>query len=504
MAFVQKIKAIWQRVSLIQRALLAAVVLTFAIVSGLLVHWSRQPEMRMLYNQLPPAEASKIAEKLSEKGIQYDLRNRGESIYVPREKVYQLRLDMAKEGLPENDQKGYKIFDKTKIGVSPFVQNVNLKRALQEELAKSIQMIEGVIRARVHIVTPEQTLFTSEGGKTTASVVLRLKPGYRLSTLNTAAITNLVSGSVEQLSAENVTLIDSNGRLLSGGTEDAYAGAGAGTVQDYKERVEQDMVNKVEQMLQTVLGPGRATVRVSAVIDMNSTNIVRERYEPDTKVATREEIQSGSQTKPGSVAKESGEVLPGATKKDETIRTDYVIGKSVEKRVDLPGEIKSLSVAALVDLSAPDANENSGQAAKMKLSDVEQIIRNALGLKNNDSLKVVITKFYRPSEELMEQKIDTWDRYIVLAKQASLGIMAICAFLVLRIFTGAGKKASAKDRSKQLEGAQEQTGLLPAGPESSDPVALRKKVAAALNDNPEQVKQLFHSWLSDKQEELSE
>src|SRR4030042_3027366 len=156
-----------------------------------------------------------FSQKISEKGIAYKIGNGGTTIDVPQEEVSQLRLDMAKAGLPESGQKGYGIFDDEKIGISPFVQSVNLKRALQEELAKSIQMIDGVTHVRIHIVSSEQTLFTSDSGKTTVSVVLRLKPGYRLSPVNIAAITHLVSGSVEGLTAENVTIIDSQGRLLS-------------------------------------------------------------------------------------------------------------------------------------------------------------------------------------------------------------------------------------------------------------------------------------------------
>ena len=215
MNFLQKIRVIWQKINIIQRALLLAVVLTFIIITALLVYWARKPDMRMLYQGLAPEEASKITEKISDKGIVYKLRNGGTSIYVPKEHVYQLRLDMAREGLLSDQQSGYKIFDKEKIGISPFVQNVNLKRALQEELAKSIQMIDGVVHARVHIVSAEQSLFSPGAGNPTASVVIRQNPGYRISALNIAAITNLVASSVEGLSSENVTLIDSQGHLLS-------------------------------------------------------------------------------------------------------------------------------------------------------------------------------------------------------------------------------------------------------------------------------------------------
>jgi flagellar M-ring protein FliF len=268
MELLHKIALVWQKISLIQRALLAAVLVASAIVGSLLVHWARRPDMRMLYQDLTPGEAARITDKIAEKDIAYQLRDGGTTIYVPQERVYQLRLDLAKEGLPAGEQSGYKLFDDEKIGVSPFVQNVNLSRALQDELAKSIQMIDGVAHARVHIVNPEQNQFALEEGRTSASVVLRLNPGYRLSGVKIAAITHMVSGSVKGLKSEDVTVIDSQGNLLSGQNDSTLA-TGAGTVHDYKERVEQGLVKKAEDMLTMVLGPGRATVRVSAVVDMN-------------------------------------------------------------------------------------------------------------------------------------------------------------------------------------------------------------------------------------------
>ena len=500
MSFFQKIGAIWQKVSIVQRALLIAIVLTFVVVGVLLTNWARRPDMRMLYQQLSPEEASKITEKISEKGIVYELRNGGTSIYVPKEKVYQLRLDMAREGLASGEQGGYKIFDNEKIGVSPFVQSVNLKRALQEELAKSIQMIDGVVHARVHMVTPEQTLFTSEAGNTTASVILRLKPGYRLSALNIAAITNLVSGSVEGLSSDNVTVIDSQGRLLSTQSDSTLA-SGAGTVQEYRERVEQNLSDKVEEMLETVLGPGRATVRVSAVIDMNSISTVTEKLEPKG-VATKEEIVSGSETEPGTVSTAGQPAVAGGIKKDETIITEYEVGKTVKQELVLPGQIKSLSVAAFVDLSAADANaapSAGGSALIMELNEVEEIIRNALGLKKTDALKVVNVRFHRPDVASMtDEELTIWPRIMGIARHASLGIMAICALLVLRIFRGAKNKAAQVAPTGQLAGAEGPAGLLPAETGKSEPLVLRKQIASALQSNPAQVKQLFSNWLEEK------
>jgi len=500
MDFIQKIRMIWQKISLVQQALLIAVVLTLIIIISLLVHWARKPDMKMLYQGLDPEEASKITDKISEKGVVYELRNGGSSIYVPKEQVYQLRLDMAREGMPSGQQSGYKIFDKEKIGISPFVQNVNLKRALQDELAKSIQMIDVVVYARVHIVSSEQTLFTPEAGKTSASVVLRLRPGYRISALNVAAITNLVASSTEGLTPDNVTVIDSQGNLLSTQSDQTLAN-GAGTVADYRERIEQNLARKAEDMLTTVLGPGRAVVRVSAIIDMNSVNTITEIYDPTAKAATKEEITSGSETGPGTPAAEGKPPASGSTKKDEKIITEYQVGKTVKQEVILPGKIKTLSVAAFVDLSAADSNEaESGEqsAMIMELSEVEEIIRNALGLKQTDSLKVVQAKFYRPVESIIDEKPSNWPRYMAIIRHASLGVMAICALLVLKIFSSAKKKAMSAVPTEQLAGGEGPMGLLSAESGKSESLMLRRQIDSVLQRNPEQVKQLFASWLEEK------
>jgi len=501
MGFAQKISLVWQKIGLVQRALLVAIVLTFAIVGVLLTHWARRPDLRMLYQELAPGEASEITEKIGEQGIAYELRNGGTSIFVPKEKVYQLRLDMAKEGLPAGQQGGYKIFDNEKIGISPFVQNVNLKRALQEELAKSVQMIDGVVHARIHIVSSEQTLFTSDAGKTTASVVLRLRPGYKLSALNIAAITHMVSGSVEGLATDNVTVIDSQGRLLSSESDQTMA-SGAGTVQDYRERVEQNLEDKVEEMLTTVLGPGRAKVRIHAVVDMNSVNTVTEKYEPKG-VTTKEEITKNSETPSESAPTEGQAAVSGSTKKDETIITEYEVGKTVKQEVILPGDIISLSVAAVVDLSPADANEAGagGQVAKaMDPNDVEKLIENALGLDlaGGDSLKVVDARFHRPTESLLDEELSAGLDFVAIARQASLGIMAICALLVLRIFKGAKKKVKSEGGPAQIAGSEGAAGLLPGTTGGSEPMVLRKQIASALENNPERVRQLFTSWIEEK------
>lgn len=509
MNFFQQLGVIWQNVSLVQKAMLAAIVMTFVIIGALLVHWAGKPDMRVLYSNLDTKEAAKIAEKIGEKSIVYKLANGGTTIYVPKENVSQLRLDMAKDGLPEGGQKGYRLFDNEKIGISPFVQNVNLKRALQDELAKSIQMIEGVVHARVHIVGTEQKLFASETSQTSASVVLRLRAEYRLSALNIAAVTHLVAGSVEGLKAENVTIIDSQGRLLSSESDNVMAG-NAGTVADYRERVEQNLASKVEDMLTAVLGPDRAKVRVSAEIDMTSTSIAKEIFDEGKKVPKKEEIKSESEVEVSKASTEDGSAVPSNTKKGETISTEYAVPKTIRQIVELPGEIKSLTVAAFVDLSPPEKieteqsetgeTEAETEAATepiMAISDVEEIIRKVLGPKlKENGLKVVDVRFNRPAVSLIGHEEAGGLDFIAIARQASLGIMAICALLVLKIFTKTKKKQAATAATQQLPGTT--AGPLLAGASSTGSLVLRTQIASELQNNPERVKQLFLNWLEEK------
>lgn len=503
MNFLQTIEAIWRNVSLVQRALLIVITLTFVIVAGVLVHWARKPDMRVLYSSLDTVEAARITEKISDKDIEYKLGSGGTTIYVPREHVTQLRLDMAKEGLPEGGLKGYKIFEDQKIGISPSVQNINLKRALQEELARSIQMIDGILQARIHLVTSKSNLFSSTATDTTASVILRLKPGYRLSGGNIAAITHLVAGSVEGLKSEKVTIVDSQGQLLSSESDQALSG-GAGTVADYRERVERSLANKVHNMLSAVLGPGRATVEVSAKIDMTSGNLVTKTYEPKGVVVT-EEITEKSKPVGGGEGEKPGKETEG------TITTESLFGEKIETTVALAGKITSLAVAAIVDLKleipAVAADEEEGVPAKaaetiqiMALEDVKKLIENALGLDlaAGDTLEVIEAKFNRPTVALLGEEDFGGLDIVAIAGQASLGIMAICGLLVLKMFSGAKEKAGQMAAPGELAAGNVSGGLLPAGTGSADSLVLRKQIASRLQSDPDQAKQIFSNWLNEK------
>jgi flagellar M-ring protein FliF len=487
----ENLGAAWRRTGLVQRMLLIGLVLGCAAGAAWVVHWVSRPNMAMLYSGLSAEDAAKIVEKIGDQGIEYELAGGGTTIMVPREKVYGLRLSMASEGLPTGDQAGYSILDDESFGSSPFKQQVNYKRALEGELAKSIQLIDGVQGARVHVVRPEGAVLTREARRASATVVLQLRSGRRLSTASTAAIVHLVAGGVEELSPRDVVVVDSLGTLLTSGEEDGLAKR-AGTFLDYKTQVEEYLSRKAEDLLTAALGANRASVRVAATIETASTNLTMEKYDAAQRVVSREEISSSSSTPTGSEDKPTA----GAAEKEETISTDYLVPKTIEQKSEIPGRVTSLSVAAFVDLSRPESQgEDAAAAAPLSVTDVEGILRSALGLSDSDSLKVVPASFPRaPAPEAPEEPgLMTLPNILLIARHASLGLLAVGALLTLKMI-GRRRPKNASEQAPVLAGATTGTdNLLPA--DSGDPEQLRTRITRALQDNPEEVKRLFLNWV---------
>ncbi|MCK5172467.1 MAG: flagellar M-ring protein FliF, partial [Planctomycetes bacterium] len=323
MDFLQNINAVWQRIGVVQRAMLVGIVMACVITGGLLTKWATKPDMQLLFGGVSPEEASAMVDKISESDIPYQLRGGGTSIYVPREHVNQLRLKLASEGLPQGGQNGYKIFDNEKIGVSPLVQQINYNRAIQDELAKTIQMIDGVNFARVHLVRPEESMFAMAPKKATASVVIRLKPGWAISPDKVVAITNLVSTAIDGLSSNDVTVVNSQGILLTSQAGGSGVVTSANTFMDYKTRVEQTQAAKVSEMLEMVLGPGRSNVKVSAEVDMTSLQTETIAYEKG--VAQEETGSSTSTTEEPPVDSEGNKTSASSKTEDETTETKFML-----------------------------------------------------------------------------------------------------------------------------------------------------------------------------------
>ncbi len=518
----QNVAEFWRRMRFGQRMLLVTVLLACGGAVAVLVGWARQPEMALLYSDLAPEEASRIVEKIRDLGIAYEVKGGGTAVYVPVESKYTIWLELAGEGLPTGDNPGYRILDEEKIGTGPFTQRINYTRAMEGELAKTISLIEGVAGARVHIVRPTSNLFRQDQKGATATVALRLRPGWHLAPGAVAAIIHLVSHSVENLQPQDVAVIDSAGSLLSGGADGPMA-RGIGTLFDYKSQVEEYLAAKAEKMLTTVLGPGRAIVRVHADIETSSVDQTVEKYEPDAKVATKEELVTKSET-PGAGGTAAGapgtEAPAGNLSKEETVTTDYLVSRTTSKTLDMPGKITSVSVSAFVDLSAPEPA--AGDAAKpaagaeggaapataaptLTVDDVKKVIQNTLGLKDATGLTVVSVPFRRPDAAAEPEDPGLFASpqfYMDLARHGSLGVLVVGALLVLKMFGGSKRRpAAAPAAGGELQPAgQGQSVNLLAGA-GEDPEQLRQRIATALQDNPEEVKRLFRTWVDGGQGE---
>jgi flagellar M-ring protein FliF len=483
---------VWQRTSLMQRVVLLGILLGGLAAGWFVVDWARRPSLAMLYSRLSPQEASRIVEKLRDAGVAYELKEGGTTIYADEGKIYALRLNMASEGLPAGEQAGYRILDDEKIGASPFTQHVNYIRAVEGELAKSIQVIDGVISARVHVAKPEGSLFIAAKKQASATVVLRVKADRRLSGANVAAIVHLLSGSVEGLSPEKVVVVDAQGSLLSG--NESELGKGVDNILEYKARVEQYLAQKVEVMLSKVLGAQKVSVEVDAVLETSRLSSTKETYDPTNKVISKEKTRSSS----GGAA--SG---PSGGGKEEEIESTYMVSKTVDEKTDLPGNIKSISVAAFVDLSAPAKAGAAGAApTQLAVKDIEDMIRSAVGLRPQDTMKVVNVPFQaaavQPAEAAQPEGFFNKDFLLEIAKRASLGILVIGVLLMLRIFSRPRVKSGAA--TPALAGAAGSGNLLPGDRGEVDPDRLRVHITRALRENPDEVKRLFLAWVDSEKE----
>ncbi len=519
MNFLQQLGAVWGKIGVVQRVLLLTILLACIGMGVFLTHWATRPEMQVLYSNLDPSDAGQITEKISEAQVPYELGNGGTTIYVPRQHVHELRLTMAKEGLPGSKQNGYDIFENEKLGVSPMVQQLNKKRAMEEELAKTIQMIDGVEYTKVMLVLPEQTLFTTEPEQAKASVMVKLRAGWRLNPSNVAAITHLVANGVDGLHAENVTISDSQGRMLTNAMGDDSSVTAANTFMDYKQRVEETIAEKVRNLLETVLGPGRCSVKVSAVLDMTMEERMVKEY--DKGMPSEETINSTTKSVTNTPGEEQTVAGQDTMEKEETVETKMMVPETMIKSIKTPGDILSLSVAAMVDLKkevepaggavpgeegaeeAPAAPAEPQFVEMMSIDDVKNIIRNAVGpelLKGESALTVVNVPFERPKAPLMaaEPEVDKFERILEIIRQSSTGLLSICALVVLWIFTRAFNKPAKEHTKEEEETDLVKMGLLPAGDGTTDPViAVRQHIAGRFRENPDEVKQLFASWLQE-------
>ncbi len=447
-ALATQIRNFFGRLSAFQKASIAAVLIL--VIAGFIYIFTTatQKEMSVLYSGLEQKEASTIVERLKEMNVDYKLQDEGTTILVEKGKIHETRLQLAGEGLPETGIVGYEIFDRTNLGMSEFVQKVNYRRALEGELSKTIGTMEEIEKVRVHIVIPEKTLFEKDQKMPTASVILNLKSGRSVSKLNMQGIQNLVANSVEGMQAKNVSVVDQRGKLLSKVDEKKGGIAGMSADQyEQKKQLEMYLKDKAQSMLQSVLGAGNSEVRVSAELDFSQNEETSTFYDPDNVVersvqeTVNEKISVDSLTDSYvNINKNETKTTNPRVNKTTDRQTNTIINNEVSKKVtrivgDI-GEIKRLTVTAIVNQKFVEYNENGepvyDERKPEEMDDLEDAIKLAIGFDNaqrQDEIHVMQVPF---DTQLVEPPtaLKWWEKPLN-RKLILLGVLILITVLVL-------------------------------------------------------------------------
>jgi flagellar M-ring protein FliF len=382
-------------------------------------------EPAILYAELDYAEAAQITNRLTALGIKYRLTEDASTIVVPKDNVRNLRLQLAGEGFPKSGRMGYEIFDEAKLSMTEFLQKVNLRRALQGELEKTLLEIEGIRNARVMLVIPEPSLFSDTEKEVTASVTLSLAPGFKLKPKQIEAVANLVSASVEGLEVDKVIIVDSQGNMLS---EDRDPLAKTANRQfQLQQQVEQALEKKVQSLLDEVIGKDRSKVRLNVTLDFDQSQTHLEQYDPTTTTMRSEQTSEKQSAEQGS---------------EETAIRNYEVNKTIREVTGSVGTVERLTMALTIDKTKVVYDKEASdyveeQRTDKEINDLKELAQGAVGFtsERGDEIKVFAMPFdktqelrARQEEEAEETKKFWTDVAITVAKV--LGILA--ALITLR------------------------------------------------------------------------
>lgn len=393
----------------------AATAIAFFAVIGFRL---TSPGLSLLYSDLDINDSSQIVSRLESMGIPYDLKGDGSVIYVPDSDVLRLRMAMAEDGLPTGGSIGYEIFDRSDtLGATSFVQNINHLRALEGELARTIRTIDKVQAARVHLVMPRRELFSRENRSPSASIVIKNRSSASLDIGQVNAIQSLVAAAVPDLKADQVSIVDEKGNLLSQRTGDGISTSGNGL---HKARIayEQNIKRAVEALVEQSVGIGGVRAEVTAEMNFDRVTTNSELFDPDSQVARSTQTVEESTESTENEAEQAVTVqnnLPEAQQQESSPSsvnrasrveetTNFEISKTIRTMVHESGTVKRLSVAVLVDgnyTTAEDGTRTYAPRTDEELTKIEELVKTSIGFNEDrgDTMKVVNMRFARLEDD---------------------------------------------------------------------------------------------------------
>ncbi len=486
-----------------------------------LMLWSGQAPYRTLYSGLNEKDAASIVEELQKEQIPYKLEG-ASTITVPADKVYQARLKLAGKNLQPKSGTGYELFDKqNEFGVSDFTQKINLQRALQGELARTIEVIPQVSAARVQLVMPKESAFAERDRHATASVMLQLTGSGKLAQQSVVAIQNLVASSVPDLKPKDVTIVDSSGNLLTGNEKDQPSSQGQ-SMQEFQAKLESRMEQRITSMLEQVVGAGQAVVRVNADIDREFVEQNRTSFNPDEQVIrSQHSINESRDSSEGSAIGVPGIAsnTPGnnpatangggtgnngpteAAKRNEST-INYEISNVVEHRVVPFGTLKKVSVAVVVGGTTTkdkDGNTTFTPLSAAQISNLRALVNSAIGYNEDrgDSVTIQSMPIHDISSARLAatpemEKAQKQAFYMELARYtlAIISMLLMAWFLLRPLAQRLSQSANAMDEEEE----EEEDPFANLSEEAYARLAMVEKARIAVKHDPDRAARVLAEW----------
>lgn len=508
-----------------------------------------EPEYTLLYGSLEFEDSAEITRRLEGLGVPFRLLDDGSAILVPTDRALRLRMTLAEEGLPRGGTVGNEIFDQlSALGTTNFLANVNLRRALEGELARTIASLADVGAARVHLVLPRRELFRRDQVEPSASITLRMRGSRRLDRRQVQAVQHLAAAAVPGLRPERITLVDDQGTLLARGGEADPDRAVPSQMEEFREAYEARLEHSIEQLLERSLGAGRVDAEVSAELDFDRVTLTEETFDPDGQVVrstqtVEEETDAAERDDDDAVT--VGNNLPnlGAdaaaaarTSSESTVRTEetvnYEISRTLRNHVQMGGRVRRLSVAVLVD-----GRRVPGEGGELtyqplddeELAEIASLVRSAIGFdqERGDSVEVRSMAFTSPPPEAFDEAGPWLDltkhdlmRLVEILVLGAIGLLLILLVVrpaMRRLLPSSPVPALSGDRAPALPAGIASPALAaPVGqPENAkepDPDAPRvdiaqvqgrvradliKQVRDAIDQAPEDTAAIVRGWLQE-------
>jgi flagellar M-ring protein FliF len=479
----------WREANATQRALLAGGALCAVLSVVAVVSWTSRPDFVVLFSGIDPEAAGQILDELDEAKVPHEVSRQGTTILVPADQVGELRLRIASKGLTGRSAIGYEIFDKSNLGMTEFLQQVNYRRALEGELTRTIAALDEVRGARVHLAIPERTPFRRDQAAPKASVTLDLRPGAQLRADQVRGIVALVSASVENMTASGVTLVDSTGRELGGG------GSGELAVTSEQLRVQKEVEEHLQQkamrLLEQVAGAGQTMVQVNADLDFERVERSVESYDPASAA-----IRSEQRT--------TGEGVGGDSQ--ENILTNYEIDKTVENILKSVGSVRRLSVAVLVNgvvTEQPDGAAVYSERPQEELNTLSAMVKDAVGFSGDrgDSFEIASMRFARnPDAEIAGAPLPWW---LLFPSMGSLLRGVIILMAVFLVAWGLRQSSTILVQAVEADRRRREKVLAVQAPESEAEIrreVIREQMNNLAQDRPAEVAQVLRSWLVEEKQ----